>query len=69
MLPDVCVPVTIFNPQLSKAIGFAQFTTAVQFAPAAVVTLFGQIILGAWLSVTVMVNEQVAVLPLLSVAV
>ena len=70
MLPDVWVPVTVATPpQLSVAVGITQVATAVQFAPADRVWWAGQVMVGAWLSVTVTVNEQVAVLPLLSVAV
>ena len=39
-----------------------------QFAPSAKVCVAGQVIVGAWLSVTVTVNEHVVVRPLAAVA-
>ena len=56
-------------PQLSEAVA-AKVTTALQTpAPAFTEILAGQVMLGAWLSFTVTVNEQVAVFPWPSLAV
>lgn len=66
--PSVCTTVT--PGQLSVADGAAQLTTAEHTPGEVLVIIFsGQLTkTGAWLSVTVTVNEQAAVFPLASVA-
>jgi hypothetical protein len=85
LLKSAAVPVTVVVPtlnvlpdageettvalQLSVAV-VVNVTAALQFPVVAVCVIAdGQLITGAWLSVTVTVNEQVDVLPLPSVAV
>jgi hypothetical protein len=67
--PAVCITVT--PAQLSLAVGVIQLTTALHDPGLFEVIIFnGQVTnVGFWLSVTVTVNEQVAVLPPASVAV
>jgi hypothetical protein len=66
----VIAHVNVLTVQLSPVVGFGVITEAVH-KPAAVfaVKLEGQVIVGAILSVTVTVNEQVAVRPALSVTI
>src|SRR5258708_22398651 len=63
--------VTITAPQLSLAVGLPNATPVAKQAPAftLTVTSAGQVIVGTWLSRTTTRCWQVAVLPLLSVAV
>lgn len=59
------------TPQLSPVVGVPSVTPEAVQRPASVlaVTVAGQVIVGAWLSVTVTVCVQVAVRPLTSVTV
>ncbi len=60
----------IVAEQLSVTVAAAYVTVAAHWPPAAfTLTLPGQVIAGAWLSTTVTVKEQVAVLPVPSVTV
>jgi hypothetical protein len=69
VLPEAGLDTTVALPQLSLAVT-VKFTVVVQ-SPASAFRLKpdGHVITGAWLSTTVTVKEQVAVLPLPSVAV
>src|SRR6266481_1416991 len=63
--------VTVTAPQLSLAVGLPKLTPLAKQTPAftLTVTSIGQVIVGTWLSRTTTRCWQVAVLPLLSVAV
>src|SRR5882672_10660893 len=63
--------VTVTAPQLSLAVGLPKTTPVAKQTPtfALTVTSVGQVIVGSWLSVTITRCWQVAMLPLLSVAV
>ena len=63
VVAPVIAQVNTVTAQLSARVGFGVDTEAVQVpAPTLAVMLAGQVIVGRMLSVTVTVNEQVAVL-------
>ena len=63
VVAPVMAHVSVVTPQLSAVVGLVVATDAVQVpAPALAVTLAGHVMVGRILSVTVTVNEQVAVL-------
>jgi hypothetical protein len=69
--PGAKLEVSVTPLQLSNALGLVQLTTALHIPGSALVTIFEGVpkIEGAWLSITVTVNEVVPVFPEASVAV
>ena len=68
VLPEAGVDTIVDTPQLSLAVT-ENVTTALQLFILPFTVIFdGQVMTGAWLSATVTVNEQVLVLPYISVA-
>src|SRR5258705_13894346 len=64
VVAPVMTHVTVVTPQLSAVTGLGVATVAVHTPAVVLATIFaGHVTVGAWLSTTVTLNEQVAVFP------